>query len=83
MNLSRDGTKRYQTTGKGSFDLIALKVIFQGRKGLRFPFSLILTHTVFLFQSVQCFFFLFWQVWPPKMVLMKCEETDLIKLLQR
>ena len=56
MNLPRDGTKRYQTTGKGSFDLIALKVIFQGRKGLRFPFSLILTHTVFLFQSVQCFF---------------------------
>ena len=28
-------------------------------------------------------FSLFWQVWPPKMVLMKCEDADLIKLLQR
>ena len=31
-------------------------MIFQGRKGLKFPFSLMLTPTVFLFQSVWCCF---------------------------
>ena len=79
MNLPKDGTK---PLAKDEFDWITLNVIFQGQKDKKnCPFALILTHTVCLFQGcvVNCIYFVMYSF--PMMMLMKCEETDLIKLL--
>ena len=54
MNLPRDGTNQLHKAG---FDWIALKVIFQGRKGLNKP---ILTLLVHLFKICLVIFPLFW-----------------------
>ena len=78
MNLPEDGTNQLPKAG---FDWIALKVIFQGQKGLNLPlFSNFDTYCPFI-QNLFCNFFsiLAWSF--PRMVMMNCEEKDLIESL--
>ena len=78
MNLPEDGTNQLPKAG---FDWIALKVIFQGRKGINLPlFSNFATYCPFiqnLFYNVSSI--LAWSF--PSMVTMNCEEKDLIESL--
>ena len=78
MNLSKDGTNQLPKAG---FDWIAVKVIFQGRKGLNLPlfsnFDMYCPFIQNLFSNV--FFILAWSF--PRMVTMNCEEKDLIESL--
>ena len=78
MNLPEDGTNQLPKAG---FDWIALKVIFQGRKGLNLPlFSNFDTYCPFIQNLFSNFFsILAWSF--PRMVLMNCEEQDLIESL--
>ena len=78
MDLPKDGTNQLPKAG---FDWIALKVIFQGRKGLNLPlFSNFDIYCPFI-QNLFCnfFFILAWSF--PRMVTMNCEEKDLIESL--
>ena len=78
MNLPEDGTNQLPKAG---FDWIALKVIFQGRKGLNLPlFSNFDTYFPFIQNLFSNFFsILAWSF--PRMVMMNCEEQDLIESL--
>ena len=80
MNLPEDGTNQLPKAG---FDWIALKIIFQGRKGLNLPlFSNFDTYCPFIQNLFSNFFsILAWSF--PRMVMMNCEEKDLIESLQR
>ena len=76
MNLPKDGTNQLPKAG---FDWIALKVIFQGLKGLNLPlFSNFDIYYPFIIQF-NFFFILAWSF--PRMVTMNCEEKDLIESL--
>ena len=74
MNLPKDGTNQLPKAG---FDWIALKVIFQGRKGLNLPlFSSFDIYCPFIQNLFNNFFFILaWSF--PRMVTMNCEEKDL------
>ena len=76
MNLLRDGTNQLPKAG---FDWIALKVIFQGRKGLNLPrFSNFNTYYPFIQNLFSNFSSIFaWSF--PRMVKTNCEEKDLIE----
>ena len=78
MNLPEDGTNQLPKAG---FDWIAPKVIFQGRKGLNLQlFSNFDTYCPFiqnLFSNL--FSILAWSFL--RMVMMTCEEKDLIESL--
>ena len=78
MNLPEDGINQLPKTG---FDSIALKVIFQGRKGLNLPlFSYFDTYCPFIQNLFSNFFsILAWSF--TRMVMMNCEEKDLIESL--
>ena len=78
MNLPEDGTNQLPKAG---FDLITLKVIFQGRKGLNLPlFSNFDTYCPFIQNLFGNFFsILAWSF--PWMVMVNCEEKDLIESL--
>ena len=78
MNLPEDGTNQLPKAG---FDWIALKVIFQGRKGLNLPlFSNFDPYCPFIQNLFGNFFsILAWSF--PRMVMMNCEEKDLIESL--
>ena len=78
MNLPKDGTNQLPKAG---FDWIALKVIFQGRKGLNLPlFSNFDIYWPFIQNLLSnLFFILAWSF--PRMVTMNCEEKDLIEPL--
>ena len=80
MNLPNDGTNQLPKAG---FDWIALKVIFQGRKGLNLPlfsnFDIYCPFIQILFSNF--FFILAWSF--PRMVTMNCEKKDLIESLSR
>ena len=78
MNLPNDGTNQLHKAG---FDWIALKVIFQGWKGLNLP---LLSNFVMYCPFIQNLFgdFFFILAWSfPRMVTMNCEEKDLIESL--
>ena len=78
MNLPEDGTNQLPKAG---FDWITLKVIFQGRKGLNLPlFSNFDTYCPFIQNLFSNFFsILAWNF--PRMVMMNCEEKNLIESL--
>ena len=78
MNLPEDGTNQLPKAG---FNWIALKVIFQGRKGLNLTlFYNFYTYCPF-FQNLFSNFFsiLAWSF--PRMVMMNYEEKDFIESL--
>ena len=79
MNIPKDGTNQLPKAG---FDWIALKVIFQGRKGLNLPlFSNFDIYCPFIQNLFSNFFFILaWSF--PRMVTMNCEEKDLIESLK-
>ena len=76
MNLPKDGTNQLPKAG---FDWIALKVIFQGRKGLNWPLlSNFDTYCPFIQNLFSNFIsILAWSF--PRMVTMYCEEKDVIE----
>ena len=78
MNLPKDGTNQLPKAG---FDWIALKVIFQGLKGLNLLlFSNFDIYYPFIQNLFSNFFFILaWSF--PMMVTMNCEEQDLIESL--
>ena len=77
MNLPRNGTKPLANVAL----IELLKVIFQDRKGLKLSlFSNVDTYCLFI-PICAVFFPYFGNNSFPKMVLMKCEETDVINLL--
>ena len=78
MNLPKEGTNQLPKAG---FDWIALKVIFQGQKGLNLPlFSNFDIYCPFIQNLFRNFFFILaWSF--PRMVIMNCEEKDLIESL--
>ena len=78
MNIPKDGTNQLPKAG---FDWIALKIIFQGRKGLKLPlFSNFDIYCPFIQNLFSNFFFILaWSF--PRMVTMNCEEKDLIESL--
>ena len=78
MNLPKDGINQLPKAG---FDWIALKVIFQGPKGLNLPFySNFDIYCPFILNLFSNFFFILaWSF--PRLVTMNCEEKDLIESL--
>ena len=76
MNLPEDGTNQLPKAG---FDWIALTVIFQGRKGLNLSlFSNFAIYCPFIQNLLSNFFSI--SAWSfPRMVMMNCEEKDLIE----
>ena len=77
MNLPQDGANQLP---KAAFDWIALKVIFQGRKGLNLPLFSNFDTCPFIQNLFSNIFSIFaWSF--PRMVKMNCEENDLIESL--